>query len=63
MNIKKLKRKMFYTKKAKSKRYPAETIIDADYIDALALLANTPAQAESLLHSKQQEHWPLCELR
>ena len=27
---------------------------DADYIDYLALLANTPTQAESLLHSLEQ---------
>ena len=32
-------------KKAKSRRYPAETITDADYADDLALLANTcPSQ-------------------
>ena len=38
-------------KKARSRRYPAETITNADYADAMAFLANTPAQAESLLHS------------
>ena len=27
---------------------------DADYADYLALLSNTPAQAESLLHSVEQ---------
>ena len=27
---------------------------DADYADDLVLLANTPAQAESLLYSKKQ---------
>ena len=32
------------------KRYPARTITDADYADDRALLAITPAQAESLLH-------------
>ena len=35
-------------KKARSRRYPAQTISDADYADDLALLANTPAQAENL---------------
>ena len=30
---------------------PAHTITDADYADDIALLANTPAQAENLLHS------------
>ena len=29
----------------------AETIIDANYPDDLALLSNTPAEAESFLHS------------
>ena len=33
------------------KRYPARTITDADYADDLALLANTPNQVETLLHS------------
>ena len=34
-----------------SKRYPAQTITDADYAGDIALLANTPNQAKSLLHS------------
>ena len=34
-------RKWFHTKKARSKEYPAETIIEADYANDLALLANT----------------------
>ena len=37
------------TKKG-SKRYPAKTITDADYTDDIAFLANTPNQAETLLH-------------
>ena len=41
------------TKKG-SKRYPAKTITDADYADDLALLANTPNQAETLLHSLER---------
>ena len=32
-------------------RYPAKTITDADYADDIAILANTPNQAETLLHS------------
>ena len=36
------------------KRYPAKTITDADYADDLALLANTPNQAETLLHSLER---------
>ena len=31
--------------------YPAKTITDADYADDIAILANTPDQAETLLHS------------
>ena len=31
--------------------YPAKTITDADYADDIAILANTPYQAETLLHS------------
>ena len=40
----------FELNKKRSKRYPAKTITDADYADDLALLANTPNQAETLLH-------------
>ena len=38
------------TKKS-SRRYPAKTITDADYADDIAILANTPNQAETLLYS------------
>ena len=34
--------------------YPAKTITDADYVDDIALLANAPAQAETLLHSLER---------
>ena len=34
-----------------SRRYPAQTITDADYTDDKALLANTPTQADTLQHS------------
>ena len=33
------------------RRYPAKTITDTDYADDIALLANTNARAETLLHS------------
>ena len=39
----------------RSRRYPAQIITDADYGDDIALFANTPVQAESLLHSLEQE--------
>ena len=48
------KRKWLYTKKARSRRYPAQTITDADYAEDTALPANTSAQAESQLHSLQK---------
>ena len=35
----------------RSRRYPAKTITDADYTDDIALLANAPTQAKTLLHS------------
>ena len=35
----------------RSRRYPAKTITNADYADDIAILANTPNQAETLLHS------------
>ena len=36
------------------RRYPAKTITDADYADDIALLGNTPNQAETLLHSLER---------
>ena len=41
----------FKLTKERSRRYPAQTITDADYDDHIAFLANTPAQAKSMLHS------------
>ena len=41
-------------KKSKSKWYSAQTIIDADYVDDITLLANTSTQAKSLLHHLEQ---------
>ena len=40
--------------KERSRRYPAHTITNADNTDDIALLANTPAQAETLLHSLER---------
>ena len=44
----------FKLAKERSRRYPAQTITDMDYADDIALLAYSPAQAESLLHSLEQ---------
>ena len=41
-------------RKKRSRRYPVKTITDADYADDIALLANTPNQSETLLHSLEQ---------
>ena len=45
-----MKDNSFNLAKERSRRYPAQTITDADYADDITLLANTPNQAESLLH-------------
>ena len=44
----------FKLAKERSRRYPAQTITDADYADDIALLANTPTRAETLLHSLER---------
>ena len=41
----------FELSKKRSRRYPAKTITDTDYPDDMAILANTPNQTETLLHS------------
>ena len=46
-----MKENCFQLTKERSRRYPAQTIMDAEYAYDIALLANTPTQAESLLHS------------
>ena len=53
-SIDKIKENGFELTKKRSRRYPAKTIIDADYADDIAILANTPSQAETLLHSSEQ---------
>ena len=44
----------FVLTKKRSRRYPAKTITDADYADDIVLFANTPNQAETLLHSLER---------
>ena len=53
-SIDKIKENGFELTKKRSRRYPAKTITDADYADDIAILANTPNQAETLLHSLEQ---------
>ena len=49
--IDKIRENGFELTKKRSRRYPAKTTTDTDYADDIALLANTPNQAETLLHS------------
>ena len=45
-----MKENGFKLAKERSRRYPTQTIKDADYADDIALLTNTPAQTATLLH-------------
>ena len=51
-SIDKIKENGFKLTKERSRRYPAKTI--TDYADDVALLANAPAQAQTLLHSLER---------
>ena len=53
-SIDKIRENGFELTKKRSRSYPAKTITDADYADDIALLANTPNQAETLLHSLER---------
>ena len=49
-----MKENGFKLAKERIRRYLAQTITDVDYADDITILANTPAQAESLLHSLER---------
>ena len=49
-SIDKIKENGFELTKKRSRKYPAKKITDADYADDIAIQANTPNQAETLLH-------------
>ena len=53
-SIDKIRKNGFELKKKRSTRYPAKTITDADYADDITILANTPNQTETLLHSSER---------
>ena len=55
MSIDKINDNRFKLTKERSRRYPAQTITDADNSDDIALLANTPVEAQNLLHSLERE--------
>ena len=50
----KIRENGFELTKKGSRRYPAKTITHADYADDIALLATTPNQAKTLLHSLER---------
>ena len=53
-SIDNIKENGFVLTKKRSRGYPAKTITDADYVDDIVLLANTPNRAETLLHSLER---------
>ena len=53
-SIHKIKENGFELTKKRSRRYPAKAFTDADYADDIAILANTPAHDETLLHSLER---------
>ena len=53
-SIDKIRENGFELTKKRSRRYPAKTITNADYANDIAILANTPNQAETLLHSLER---------
>ena len=53
-SINKIKENSFNLTKERSRRYPAKTITDADYVDDIALFEDAPAQAETLLYSLER---------
>ena len=53
-SIDKIKENSFELTKKRSRRYPVKTITDTDYADDIAILTNTPAQAETLLHTLER---------
>ena len=54
ISIDKIKENGFELTKKRSRRHPAKTITDANYADDIAILANTPNQAETLRHSLER---------
>ena len=53
-SIDNIRKNGFELTKKRSRRYPAKTLTDTDYADDIAILANTPDGAETLLHSLEQ---------
>ena len=53
-SIDKIRENGFVLTKRRSRGYPAKIITDADNADDIAILANTPNQAETRLHSMER---------
>ena len=53
-SIDKIRENGFELTKKSSRRYPAKIITNTDYADDITILANTPDQAETLLHSLER---------
>ena len=53
-SIDKIRENGFELTKKRNRTYPAKTITDADYAEDKGILANTPNQAETLLHSLER---------
>ena len=53
-SIDKIRENGFELTKKRSRMYPAKIITDADYANDIAILANTPNQTETLLHSLER---------
>ena len=53
-SIDKIRENGFELTKKRSRKYAAKTITEADYSDDIAILANTPNQTETLLHSLER---------
>ena len=60
MSIDKMKENGFKLTKERSRSFSAQTITDAEYADDIALLANAPAQAETLLYSLEWAAVGIC---
>ena len=54
-SIDKIKDNGLRADKKRSRMYPSKTITDAENPDDIAILANAPAQAETLLHSLEKK--------
>ena len=53
-SIDKIRENGFELTNKRRRMYPAKTITDTDYADDIAILANTPNQAETVLHSLER---------